>query len=176
MLDFAEGIGVATSPVREGNILMCEPDVVRLFGAVDIGAQGQVDGWAEPEEGHVWNDGPEATLLIGVPAPTPRLLLSLGGEPYVSRVRPTQEVTVFGNGLRLHFRQLARRAPVTLAVALEPEWWLRRGRLAVMRLSLHLPLSVRPCDIADGPDGRALGFCLRSICLQRLPDISTDMA
>ena len=176
MLDFTGGLGTAPLVSRTRNILACEPDVVRLFGAADIGDQGQIDGWAEPEEGHVWNDGLEATLLIGVQAPPPRLLLSLGGEPYVSRLRPAQEVTLFGNGLRIGYWRLAHRADVTLSVPLEPEWWLRRGRLAVMRLGVHLPQSVRPRDIADGPDGRELGFCLRWICLQTLPEDPAEVA
>ena len=155
---------------RGGAALDCEPAVVRLFGIADIGTQGQLSGWGQPEDGHVWNDGQEATLLIAVPAPPPRLLLLLGGEPYVSRLRPAQEVTLFGNGLRIGFWRLTQRAPVTLSAPLEPEWWLRRGARAVMRLGLHLPNSARPLDIADGPDGRELGFCLRTICLRPLAD------
>ena len=149
---------------------MCEPGVVRLFGTADIGARGQIAGWGEPEDGHVWNDGHEATLLIAVPVPAPRLLLLIGGEPYISRIRPAQEVTLFANGLRIGFWRLSQRADTTLSVTLEPEWWLRRGGRAVMRFGLHLPNSVRPKDIADGPDGRELGFCFRSICLQPLAD------
>lgn len=176
MLDFTVALGTAPPVSRTRAILDCEPDVIRLFGAADIGTLGQIDGWAEPEEGHVWNNGREATLLISVPAPAPRLLLALGGEPYVTRLRPAQEVTLFGNGLRIGYWRLTHRADITLAVALEPEWWLRRGRRAVMRLGMHLPQSVRPSDISDGPDGRELGFCLRWICLRSLPDDLADPA
>lgn len=144
--------------------------MVRSFGIADIGVRGQVSGWGEPEDGHVWNDGPEATLLIAVPAPPARLLLLLGGEPYVSRLRPAQEITLFGNGLRIGYWRLAQRVETTLSAALEPEWWLRRGTHAVMRLGLHLPHSARPRDIADGADGRELGFCFRSICLRPAPE------
>ncbi len=150
--------------------LACEVGVVRLFGSADIGTQGQIAGWAEPEDGHLWNDGVEAVLLLAVRAPPPRLLLILGGEPYVTRIRPMQEVTLFGNGLRIGYWRMTQRAETTLRVPLEPEWWLRRGPRALLRLGLHLPHSVRPKDIADGPDGRELGFCFRTLCLQPLAD------
>ena len=161
MLDFTSMQDrAAIGDGRGAGALDCEPGVVRLFGIADIGTQGQLSGWGEPEDGHVWNDGQEATLLIAVPAPPPRLLLLLGGEPYVSRLRPAQEVTLFGNGLRIGFWRLSQRAGTTLSAPLEPEWWLRRGARAVMRLGLHLPNSARPLDIADGPDGRELGLLL----------------
>lgn len=175
MLDFTgssdAGAVQGSRPAMERrHALDCEPGVVRLFGMADIGTQGQIAGWAEPEDGHLWNDGVEATLLLAVRAPPPRLLLLLGGEPYVTRVRPAQEVTLFGNGLRIGYRRMTQRAETTLAVSLEPEWWLRRGPRALLRLGLHLPHSVRPKDIADGPDGRELGFCFRTLCLQPLAD------
>ena len=176
LLDATGSLGAAQAVSRGRDVLECEPGVVRLFGAVDIGTRGQLGGWAEPEEGHVWNDGNAATLLIAVPAMPPRLLLSLGGEPYVTRVRPAQEVTLFGNGLRLGYWRLTQRAGLALDVVLEPEWWLRRGRRALMRLDFHLPNSVRPRDAADGPDGRELALCLRSISLAPLPDDATEAA
>ena len=164
------GLADARSPVVLRQPLDCEPGVVRLFGTADIGTAGQLAGWAMPEEGHLWNDGQEAVLLLAMRAPVPRLLLQLGGEPYVTRIRPVQEVTLFGNGLRLGYWRLAQRADTALDVALEPEWWLRRGARAVMRLGLHLPNSTRPADVADGPDGRELALCLRTLCLRELPD------
>lgn len=170
MLDFTGRDAAREMLPRSNAVLLCEPGVVRLFGAADIGSAGQFAGWAAPEEGHLWNDGHEATLLLALATPPPRLLLLLGGEPYVSRVRPVQEVTLFGNGLRIGYWRLTQRAETTLAVPLEPEWWLPRGRRALLRVGIHLPNSARPSDIADGPDGRELGFCFRSICLQPLPD------
>ncbi len=172
VLDFT--IPRACAATAGGGALDCEPGVVRLFGSADIGRRGQLAGWGEPEAGHVWNDGCDATLLLAIASPPTRLLLLLGGEPYVTRIRPVQEVTLFGNGLRIGHWRLARRAEVTLSVALEPEWWLRRGLRALMRLSLHLPNSARPCDIADGSDGRELGFCFHSLCLQPLAGIEDD--
>lgn len=170
MLDFTLHENAAKLRSRDRTALECEPGVVRLFGLADINRAGQIAGWAEPEDGHLWNDGNEAVLLISVRAPVSRLLLLLGGEPYVSRVRPAQEVTLFGNGLRIGYWRLVQRAETTLAAPLEPEWWLQRGPRAIMRLGLHLPNSARPKDMADGPDGRELAFCFRSLCLQPLPE------
>ncbi len=171
MFDFSGCDGAPDGRTRSVAALECEPGVVRLFGLVDIARQGLLAGWADPEEGHLWNDGNEAALLLATRAPVSRLGLLLGVEPYVSRARPAQEVTLFGNGLRIGHWRLMQRVEVTLSAALEPEWWLSRGGGALMRLGLYLPNSTRPRDIADGPDGRELGLCLRSLCLQPLPDV-----
>lgn len=159
MLDFAN---------RE-TFLECEPGVIRLFGMADIGTQGLVGGWSNPEEGHIWNDGIEATYALAVKPPVRRMQLILMGEPYVTRARPMQELTLYGNGYRLACWRLTTRVETVLAVPLEPEWWLPRGGLELMRLLLHLPNSVRPKEINDGQDGREIGFCCRSICIQPIP-------
>jgi hypothetical protein len=155
--------------VHRDTYLDCEPGVMRLFGDADIGGAGLIHGWSHPEEGHNWNDGMEAAYAIEVPPPPVRLLLVLMGEPYVTRARPVQELTLFGNGYRLAFWRMTARVETVLAVPLEPEWWLRRGARMRMRLLFHLPGSVRPKDLNDGQDGRELGFCFRSLCLRPLP-------
>jgi hypothetical protein len=152
------------------NALDCEPDVSRLFGLADIGTRGMLGGWSDPEEGHAWNDGAEAGYAITMRPPCGRLMLVLVGEPYITRVRPLQELTIFGNGFRVGYWRLTQRTEVTLSAPLEPEWWRMRKQQALMRLAFYLPHSVRPKDIADGPDSRELGFCFRSLCLRRLPD------
>jgi hypothetical protein len=159
---------VLDTAIRE-TFLECEPGVTRLFGAADIGSRGMVSGWSGPEDGHNWNDGVEAVYSFAVKPPVTRLELALMGEPYVTRARPTQEITLYGNGYRLGYWRLSARSDAALTVVLEPEWWLSRGSNAVMRLMLHLPNSVRPRDINDGQDGRELGFCCRSLCLRYIP-------
>ena len=151
---------------RRESFLECEPGVIRLFGAADIGTAGMLMGWSQPEDGHNWNDGVEAVYALTVRPPVTRLSLALMGEPYVTRARPVQDITLYGNGLRLGHWRLTARVETALMVALEPEWWLARGSKALMRLALHLPGSVRPADINDGPDGRELAFCCRSLCLR----------
>ncbi len=160
--------GVVFDLVREQLPLHCEAGVVRLFGAADIGVTGLVSGWAEPEEGHTWNDGVEAALLLTTRRRPGAALLLLTGEPYVSRARPVQELTVFGNGFRLASWRMAHRTETMHTIRLEPEWWLDRVNHSVMHLAFCLPLSARPKDLADGPDGRELGFCFRSICLREI--------
>jgi len=148
--------------------LECEPGVIRLFGAADIRGSGMVRGWSEPDEGHTWNDGVEAVFKIAVCPPLERFELIVTGEPYVMRARPTQEVTLYGNGHRLGYHRLGARVDTPMTFVVEPEWWFVRDRLATMMLSFHLPHSARPKELKDGQDGREIGFCFRSICLRPL--------
>src|SRR5579863_935874 len=61
--------------MQRDTALDCEPGVIRLFGAADIGSRGMVSGWSAPEEGHAWNDGPEASYCISVRPPLGRFVL-----------------------------------------------------------------------------------------------------
>jgi hypothetical protein len=155
--------------LRSESALDCEPGVARLFGLADIATQGLLTGWAGPEEGHNWNDGLEAEMTLSLRHPGRRMQLCLIGEPYVTRAHPRQDMTVHGNGFRVGFVRLTSRAEVALRFALEPEWWFLRGGRAVLRLAFALPHSIAPKDLSDGPDGRTLGFCFRSLCLRDLP-------
>jgi hypothetical protein len=154
--------------IQRDAILDCEPGVIRLFGDADIGNQGMICGWSGPEEGHNWNDGLEAAYCISVRPPLGRYALILMGEPYITRARPIQEMTLFANGWRVAAWRMTARIETVLSVPLEPEWWFTRGNRFVMKLLFHLPHSVRPKDINDGQDGREIGFCFRSLCLRQL--------
>lgn len=154
---------------KRDNVLECEPGVIRLFGAADIGTRGMVSGWSEPEDGHNWNDGEEAIYALAVGQPLRRMMLTILAEPYVTRARPTQDITLFGNGFRLGFWRLGTRVETMLMVVIEPEWWLLRGNRGLMRLTLHMPHCTRPKDINDGQDGRELALCCRSLCLRQTP-------
>jgi hypothetical protein len=155
--------------LQRDTALDCEPGVIRLFGAADIGNRGMVSGWSSPEEGHTWNDGIEAIYCISVRPPLARFGLIVTGEPYVTRARPAQELTLFGNGWRIAAWRMTARIDTALTVTLEPEWWFTRGSRSVMRLLFYLPNSARPKDLNDGQDGREIGFCFRSICLRQIP-------
>ena len=155
--------------MQRDTALDCEPGVIRLFGAADIGSRGMVGGWSAPEEGHTWNDGIEAVYGISVRPPLARFGLIVMGEPYVTRARPAQELTLFGNGWRIAAWRMTARIDTVLTVTLEPEWWFTRGGRSVMRLLFYLPNSSRPKDLNDGQDGREIGFCFRSICLRQIP-------
>lgn len=154
---------------RRETSLECEPGVIRLFGAADIGGRGMISGWSGPEDGHNWTDGLEAVYALSIKPPVTRLLLAMMGEPYVTRARPVQDIALYGNGLRLGYWRLSVRAETALMCVLEPEWWLERGNRAYMRLVFHLPHCVRPKDINDGQDGRELALCCRSLCLRPIP-------
>jgi hypothetical protein len=154
--------------VQPGGPLYCEPGVIRLFGAADVGTRGALSGWSEPEEGHAWNDGHEAVLLIAVMPPLERFCLEITGEPYVTRARPMQEITLYGNGHRVKSWRLTSRSETLLSVILEPEWWFVRDRLAYMTLQFNVPHCGRPKELNDGQDGREIAFCFRSITVRPL--------
>jgi hypothetical protein len=155
--------------MQRDTALDCEAGVIRLFNLADIGTRGMVSGWSAPEDGHTWNDGVEAAFTVSLRPPLGRFNLIIMGQPYVSRVRPLQEMTLFANGWRVAAWRMTARTETKLTVPLEPEWWFLRGNRAVMRLLFYLPNSVRPKDVNDGPDGRELGFCFHSICLRQMP-------
>jgi hypothetical protein len=154
--------------IPRDNALHCESGVIRLFGAADIRSRGMVLGWSDPEEGHSWNDGPEAHLAITMASPVGRLVLSITGEPYVTRKKPVQDIEIFANGARAVGVRLVARNETPVEAILEPEWWFHRAGLAMMTLQFVLRNSSRPKDNGDGLDGRELGFCFRSICLRSL--------
>lgn len=156
--------GELTRPLR------CNVDLVRLFGKSDIGDEGLGAGWSPPEDGHLWNDGAEASLLVSIPGGVaPPLRLSVLGEPYVTQAHPRQTVTLFANGHRAACWHLTRRTETELLVDLEPEWWFARADNACMRFDFCFADSARPSDIEAGEDARQLAFCFRQFCLRRSP-------
>jgi hypothetical protein len=161
-LDYRAQAGTEPDP-----ILACEWDVTRLFGLSDIGENGLRAGWAHPEHGHTWNDGPDATLVLAIDDGYGAATLCIEGEPYVLDAQPHQDITVYINGHRAAYWRLMKRAGRTLRVEVEPEWWVSRDDRPVLSIVFHLPDSVRPVDIGDGNDGRAVGFCFRTLLLTR---------
>src|SRR5450756_229677 len=102
---------VSTDPAgrTDGDLLECQPGVIRLFGIADIGQRGLSGGWAFPEEGHTWNEGYDAALAISMPVPPLGCTLRIEGEPYVSRQQPVQDITIYANGHRGGFWRLSDR-------------------------------------------------------------------
>lgn len=145
---------------------ICEIGVTRLFGSADLGCSGMISGWASPEEGHNWNDGPEAEYALAVVAPAGALTLEIVGQPYLPRQLRFQEMTMYGNGFRLCFRRLTARGETCLSIPLLPQWWFVEQGMAHLRLAFHLPNSARPDSLGDGADARELGFAFRSLCLR----------
>lgn len=138
----------------------------RAFGMQDIGASGMLAGWAQCEAGHVWNDGPDATLLVATRRQPGPVELEIVVEPYVTRQNPAQEMTLFASGARVAFWRAASREILTLRAWIDPLWWRDAHDHAALRLVFHMPQSVSPFEIGDGDDMRQLGFSFRSIELK----------
>jgi hypothetical protein len=77
--------------------------ITRFFGVADIGKRGLVRGCSEPEEAHVWNDGPDAQLLMTLNPPSRTCTLMVEGKRYIRGNHRQQEVTLFANGLRMGY-------------------------------------------------------------------------
>jgi len=143
-----------------------ELGVTRFFGRGDIGARNLLSGWAEAEDNHNWNDGPEAALVMTLrQRPEESCLLSVEGRPFLAPGVPRQDVTLFVNGFRVAFWRLGAGETVILEAEIEPEMWLIRRGGALARCAWHLPDSTRPRDISGVQDQRQLGFCFQSMTL-----------
>lgn len=146
--------------------LNTELGLMRLFGTEDIDRQGLVSGWAEPEDAHVWNNGPVAALSIAMNIPDEPCRLVVEGEPFVSSRQPMQEITLYGNGIWLGFWRLRNAEPSVMEALVEPETFFRRGEEGVLNLAWYIPTSVRPSDIGVSGDGRELGFVFRTLVVK----------
>ena len=137
----------------------------RLFGNFDLAGAELVSGWSDPEDPHIWNDGPESVLQI-VTEPVRRALrLSIEGTPFLGGTCNSQDVTLFVNGARVGFWRLRELKPYVLSATIEPEQILERNGKAVLTCVWHLPSSTRPVDVGLGKDTREIGFCFRSVTL-----------
>jgi hypothetical protein len=156
------------NPAAAGAVLECDPGVIRLFGLTDIKSRGCRRGFADPEYGHNWNHGFDPTLVLSVEGEIGAATLVIGGEPFVTRSQPVQDLTVYVNGYRAGFWRLVDNTNYSLRIEIEPEWWFLRDARAILKVVFHLPNSVRPGDIGEGEDGRELGFCFRTLLLEPL--------
>ena len=136
----------------------------RLFGNHDLGRSGLITGWSEPEDMHVWNNGPEAVLHALIEPTTRAISVKLEGIPFLDGSVPQQELTLFVNGARLGFWRLAERRSYTLEAMIEPEHIFTREAHCLLACAFHVPKSAKPSDLGLGSDGRELGFCFQSIC------------
>lgn len=150
--------------------LRIEYGIIRLFGKGDISSRGLVSGWAAPEEGHTWNDGLDATVMIEASVPTVPVTVAAEGVPYLFSDTDRQEITLYANGYRVGFWRLTERRQATLTARVEPEQWFSRRGLGYLSLTWHMPGSLRPSDLGDGADGRILGFAFRTFCLAEIRD------
>ena len=155
--------------VRSANSLKIEFGVTRYFGNIDIGDQGLVRGWAQPEAAHVWNDGHVAELAVGL---TPKDIglvrrVTFEGLPFVSERHTHQDVTLFANGLFAGFWRLPQSAePVSLEALLPPHYWLPGPDESKIVFSFLTPDAVSPAELGAAADNRRLAFSLHSILIR----------
>jgi len=147
------------------DVVPYEIGMSRFFGQTDIGRAGLLHGWSDPEEAHVWNDGPEAALRLITRKPRTPYRLTFEGEPFLSKGCPRQDMTLFVNGLRLGFWRLTEPRPHTLSVVIEPQQMFDRNGMTTLNLVWYLPTSVRPADVGLGSDYRELGVCFRMLTI-----------
>jgi hypothetical protein len=142
-----------------------EIGVTRLFGNFDLAGAGLLSGWSNPEDPHIWNDGPESVLQIVIEPVKRALRLSVEGTPFIGGTSTSQDVTLYVNGARVGFWRMRESKSYVLSATIEPEQILERNGRAVLTCAWHLPRSARPVDMGLGKDTRELGFCFRSITL-----------
>lgn len=142
-----------------------ELGVLRMFGEADIGPAGLITNWADPEESHVWNNGPEPTMSLSTSIPEEACILEIGGNPFSHPIQPHQEITLYANGFRLASWFIQQPTDILMRALIEPEHFFRRDKKAVLKLTWHIPTSVSPRQIGAGADDRVLGFVFRTLRL-----------
>lgn len=143
-------------------MLSYEIGVTRLFGSCDLGHVGLVEGWSEPEEGHVWNDGAQAIMHVTMRKPRSACTLTFEGEPFITDGCERQDINLFVNGFHIGSWRLTQARGYRLSARIEPEQlWERRDK-TVAHCVWCLPRSIRPSELGLGSDDRELGFCFRT--------------
>jgi hypothetical protein len=150
---------------RHTDALPCEWDSLRMFGSGDIADEGLVRDWSQAEPSHLWNDGPEPSLRLLLNGKPRVATLQITGLPFIRPGQPLQELTLYINGFRLAFWRLTAAGLNTLSAAIEPEQMLIRGQSLLLSCVFHLPHSIRPMDLGEGSDRRALGFCFETLLI-----------
>jgi hypothetical protein len=135
---------------------------VLRFGLDPAASRLLAEGWALPDEDHVWAIGEESALdlfLTGVPADAAALTLSLHIQPIRPPGLPGQRIFIAVNGAAV---LETRAAGITRLEAAVPRAIF--STQDSMRIVLRHPDAVRPCDHwADRRDTRKLSFKLLSM-------------
>jgi hypothetical protein len=135
---------------------------VLRFGLNPASVRLLAEGWAPPDEDHVWAIGEESVLdlyVTDVPEDAAALTLSLHIQPIRPPGLPGQRILVAVNGTGI---LETRAAGITRLEADMPRAVL--GGQNSMRIVLGHPDAVRPCDHwADRRDTRKLSFKLLSM-------------
>jgi hypothetical protein len=152
------------------NALATDIGVLRLFGYADIADRGIGQGWSPREDGHNWNDGLDTSLTLWTDhVPPEPCAIMIEGSPYLPKAIAEQRMTLYVNGFRLGYWSMSENRSYTLQATIEPEFWLHRNDGGMLKITWHLPDSVKPIDIGDAEDHRQLGFCFRTLMLEAQP-------
>lgn len=142
-----------------------ELGVMRIFGRHDISRSSLISGWSEPEDQHVWNNGIEAVLRVVIPTQGRPITLSLECLPFIQNGCPEQKVTLFVNGMRIHFWRLTERRLQVLEAKIDPAHLIVTGHHALLTCVWLLPDSARPVAVGTGQDIRELGLCFQAMTI-----------
>ncbi|HVY15872.1 MAG TPA: WcbI family polysaccharide biosynthesis putative acetyltransferase [Rhodopila sp.] len=129
---------------------------VYVFGSLGNMGPALGTGWSVEAE-FAWTTGPETALTLALPGDDRAYTVRFDLHPAVfPGSLDSQSLTVAADFKVLATFELS--GPGSIAIPLPPR--LTKGRQRV-RLQLLHPQAARPCDHADSPDTRRLGFCFR---------------
>lgn len=140
--------------------------VTRLFGNLQRGSL--VSGWSEPEDEHVWNNGPEAVQHILIPRSYRPLAVSLECLPFIGGSCKLQDITLYVNGIRVKFWRLRTSEIHHLEATIPPHCVAESGETVLLKCSWYLPCSISPQAAGIGGDGRELGLCFRALTISEI--------
>jgi hypothetical protein len=140
-----------------------DAELVVTFGEGGTARQSPGFGWASPEAGHTWTDGPESGLLLPAPSATGSYVVTLRVSPFLFGDAVTgQRLTVMANGGEVGDFLVREQSSVECVVPLS----LIRKRPDWLAFTFQHPDAVRPADISDIPDRRQLALSFEAIRLR----------
>lgn len=120
-------------------------------------------GWSGAEEGGVWSDGAQASLIFCTKERPPKEI-SLALYPFLSEGCPVQEVEIWVNGTQSATVALTKETVVDVEVT--DTIWDAISQRHGLYVVLKLKNAVRPSDLGLGKDMRMLGVNLKAITVR----------
>lgn len=120
-------------------------------------------GWPGPEEGGVWSDGAQASLIFCTGERLPKVV-SLALFPFLSEGWPVQEVELWVNGTKSATVALTKESVVDVEVT--DAVWDSVSQRHGLYIVLKLKNAVSPKTLGLGEDMRMLGVNLKSITVR----------
>lgn len=113
----------------------------------------------EDSAGHTWNDGYTAKLQFQTVAPVESAILRVSVDPFVAEELPSQDLSVYLNGLWIGFSRIRSAAVVPCTIGTR---YIVPGQNL---LAFVMPNAASPKEIGAGSDVRRLAFAFRQISL-----------